>query len=780
MSDTSARLDRARVKPASNWSAIWVLPIIALLIGGWLGWKAWNEAGVMIEIQFSKGDGLEAGKTELIYKGISLGKVISVELDQKTQLVNVQLEVERSASDFLREQTSFWLVKPQISLAGVTGLETLVSGNYIGMLPGDGKPHSRFVALAEPPALADALPGLHIQLRANQLGSLSEGSPVYYRQIQVGSVSSYALSNNDQSVLIKVLIKPDYAHLVNARTRFWNASGFSVSAGLSGVKLDVESLLSVAIGGIAFDTDPRPDDGFSGASPPDKTMPLDYASQIFPLYDDFRQAQAGVSIELTLPNFKGLEPGKTPVRWNGFAIGVFKGGRVSPDLQSFIAEMDIDPRAKPWLTEDTRFWLVQPEISLQAINGLDALLGGNYIEIRPGSRDKPARRQFTALAAAPEIDFATPGLHLTLTSKQAGSLKTGSPVMFRQLVVGSISSVKLTPDHQEVAVGVLIDPQYRHLVNRSSRFWNASGVTLSGSLSGFQIHSESLASLVSGGIAFETLQQAAGAVANGSRFELFADQTSASRPEQLISLEVIQGEGLRKGTPVRYRGFQVGEVSAVDLGADLQALTLQIMLSEAAEHFTRADSVYRVIRPRVSLTRAANLDTLITGPYIEVLPSSNPQAARQTRFREQALNTIEDAKRSGLALTLSTAQRKSLKPGLPVSYRGIAVGEVTDLELSPDAASVLVHILIEPRYARLVHSGSKFWNESGLNVDFSLLKGARVRTDTVEALIEGGIAFATPADARKGAAARSGQIFDLNDEAEDEWLIWRPRIAIGR
>ena len=136
MTDPIANLPKARVKPASNWSAIWILPIIALLIGGWLGWKAYTEAGVMITIEFPTGDGLQEGKTELLYKGISLGTVKTVNLDEKTQKVHVRIEVDRNAEDFLREQTVFWMVKPNISLAGVTGLETLVSGNYIAMHPG--------------------------------------------------------------------------------------------------------------------------------------------------------------------------------------------------------------------------------------------------------------------------------------------------------------------------------------------------------------------------------------------------------------------------------------------------------------------------------------------------------------------------------------------------------------------------------------------------------------------------------------------------------------------
>ncbi len=781
MTDQTKALSTPRVKPASNWSAIWVLPIIALLIGGWLAWKAYAEAGVMIDIQFDGGDGLQAGKTELIYKGISLGKVQSVNLDQTTQKVHVSIEVDRNAEGFLREKTVFWLVKPNISLAGVTGLETLVSGNYIALNPGEGKPQHKFIALSDAPPLADSLPGLHLKLRAKTLGSLSEGSPVYFRQIQVGSVTSYKLDNDDRSVVIKVHIKPEYAKLVNADTRFWNASGFSVSAGLSGVKVDVESLLSVAVGGIAFDTNPRAtDDPLSGDGVGSDPLPPLDPKQVLPLYDDFQDAQAGVPVDLVLPNFSGLEPNKTQVRWNGFPIGTVRGGKVSRDLKNFMAELDIDPRAKPWLTEDAAFWLVQPEISLSGVSGVDALLRGNYIELKPGDINKQPRRQFTALSAPPETNFDAPGLHLQLTTQQAASLKTGSPVLFRQLVVGSITSVTLAPDHQEVRVGVLIDPKYSNLVNSSSRFWNASGITLSGGLSGFQVRSESLASLIGGGIAFETPRNDAAAARNGSRFVLYADQDSATRMGEQITLEVLQGDGLRVGTPVRFRGFQVGEVTGLALSNDLRQLNLQIALTEEAGRFARQGSTFTVIRPQISLTKAANLDTLITGPYIEVQPASNPQAAKQTRFQGQELVRVEKEQQSGLNLTLTTPQRKSLKPGMAVTYRGIVVGKLTSLELSPDAASVLVHLLIEPRYAKLVYSGSKFWNESGLNVDFSLFKGAQVRTDSVESLLEGSIAFATPTDARKGAPARQGQIFDLSDEVQDEWLQWRPRIAIGK
>ena len=141
----------AKTRPASNWSAIWVLPIIALLIGGWLGWQAYQKAGIQVQILFASGEGIEAGKTQLIYKGMPIGKVLSLgfPLDGKDRGVIATLEVDKQLEPFLRSETRFWLVKPSVTLAGITGLDTLVSGNYITASPGLGTPTHEFVALAE-------------------------------------------------------------------------------------------------------------------------------------------------------------------------------------------------------------------------------------------------------------------------------------------------------------------------------------------------------------------------------------------------------------------------------------------------------------------------------------------------------------------------------------------------------------------------------------------------------------------------------------------------------
>ena len=251
-------LPHARTRPASNWSAIWVLPLIALLIGAWLAWQAYSQAGIKVQVFFETGEGIQVGKTEVIYKGMSIGKVVDMRLDDTGERrgVHATLEMNQDFRDNLRRNTRFWLVKPSVTLAGITGLETLVSGNYIAVSPGDGEAADSFTALSEPPPISASQPGLHITLKADRLGSLNRDSPVFYRQIQVGRVKSYALAEDKTTVEVHLFIEPAYASLVRKHTRFWNASGISVDASLSGLKVRSESLASLVSGGIAFATPP--------------------------------------------------------------------------------------------------------------------------------------------------------------------------------------------------------------------------------------------------------------------------------------------------------------------------------------------------------------------------------------------------------------------------------------------------------------------------------------------------------------------------------------------
>lgn len=762
-------LPLAKTRPASNWSAIWVLPLIALLIGGWLAWRAYSEAGIQIEVVFTSGEGIQAGKTELIYKGMSVGKVVALRLDRSDEARGViaTVEVDKEAEPHLVTGTRFWLVKPSVSLAGITGLETLVSGNYITVAPGEGEPSRSFVALPEAPPLSDSQPGLHLTLKAERLGSLDKDSPVFYKQIQVGRVKSYELASDQSTVEVKVFIEPAYASLVRKHTRFWNASGISVNADLSGFKLRSESLASIVAGGIAFATPEHRSD-----SPP--TDP----SKPFRLYEDFDAAQAGIKVMVRLTDFDGLQAGRTPVMYKGIQAGTLKTLKVEPDLTSAIAELTMDPLAEDYLVDGTQFWVVKPSISLAGITGLEALVKGNYIAVRPGDKGSQPAREFEARAKAPPLDLKSPGLHLVLFSDNLGSMEVGSPVLYRQVKVGSVQSFQLSRDNRQVVLGVHIEPEYVHLVNSSTQFWNASGITLSGGLSGIEVKSESLQTLLAGGIAFETRNlQASRPKERVPRFTLHANRDAAMTTGTDITIHVPRGDGLSAGTTIRYRGLEVGKVEQIGLSDDLQSVVLRARLTQVQAQIARAGTRFWVVKPQVSLTGAANLETLVSGQYLEVLPAEQP-GARQTEFEALLSPPSQTVGEEGLRLTLSSARRSSLKEGVPVTYREVPVGKVLSYELGATADRVLIHVLIEPRYAPLVRTGSRFWNTTGIGVEAGLFKGVKVRTESLETLIEGGVAFATPEVEQMGAEARPGQTFALFDEPQPEWLNWAPKIAL--
>ncbi|MFG4298615.1 MlaD family protein, partial [Pseudomonas aeruginosa] len=340
------------------------------------------------------------------------------------------------------------------------------------------------------------------------------------------------------------------------------------------------------------------------------------------------------------------------------------------------------------------------------------------IDVRFAKSGAPSR-EFTIRPKAPPLNTDAPGLHLVLTSDKLGSIDIGAPILYRQVRVGSVQSYQLSRDRQRVVVGVHIEPEYAHLVNTSTRFWNSSGITLTGNLSGVQVKSESLQTLITGGISFDTLDPKAPTVTKVRRFTLFDSEEAAMARGVEIQLSIDNADGLREGTPIRFKGLDIGKIESVELNPDLSGVLMKARLTSAGERVARSGTRFWVVRPALGLLRTENLGTLVSGPYIEALPSSTP-GERQARFQTLAEAPNLLGRENGLRLTLSAPRKGSIKPGNLVTYRQIPVGKVVDLALGEQADRVLISILIEPRYVPLVRTGSRFWNASGFGVDASL------------------------------------------------------------
>ena len=245
-------------------SPIWLVPVIALLIGASMLLHAWLAAGPEIAITFQTATGLEPGKTAVKYKDVTVGIVKDIQLRGDDSQVLVTVSLNESAENLARADTRFWVVRPRVGIGGVTGIDTLLSGAYIGVDKGSSaRTRSAFTGLESPPAVINNMPGSRFVVQTDDLGSLDIGSPVYYRRVPVGRIASYQLNADGKSVSLQIFIDAPYDRFVTPNSRFWNASGLDVSVGANGFRLRTQTVAAIMVGGIAFATP----ENASGASP---------------------------------------------------------------------------------------------------------------------------------------------------------------------------------------------------------------------------------------------------------------------------------------------------------------------------------------------------------------------------------------------------------------------------------------------------------------------------------------------------------------------------------
>lgn len=312
----SSDIPRAAHRDPTSLSLVWLIPLIAVLIGGWIAYRAISEQGPTVTIAFESAEGIEAGKTKVAYKDLQVGSITSVVLSEDLSHVVVTAELVPGAEDYLTENTRFWVVRPQISAGRITGLGTLLSGTFIAMDPvTEGERRDHFVGLETPPVVTTAQEGTVFHLRSKELGSFDVGAPVYYRQIAVGEVSSYELSEAGDSIEIQVFVRAPHDARVRSNTRFWNASGLDVSVTAEGLRVETASVVSMLIGGVAFENhDPNNPGG-----------PVD-PDHVFQLYSSRRESEQPI---YTLKrryllyfdhSVQGLSP-QSPVVFRGIKIG---------------------------------------------------------------------------------------------------------------------------------------------------------------------------------------------------------------------------------------------------------------------------------------------------------------------------------------------------------------------------------------------------------------------------------------------------------------------------
>ena len=368
-------------------SLVWIVPIVAAIAGVWVAVTRILAEGPKITIVFRSAEGLEAGKTKIHYNGVDVGTLTAIRLSDDHQRVIATAQMAPKTESFLVDDTKFWVVTPRIAGGTVSGLGTLLSGAYIGMEIGQAKEKRRdFVALAEPPVVTGDVPGRFFMLKTSTLGSLEYGTPIYFRRLQVGEVASYVLDDDGQGLTVKVFVKAPYDQYVTPNTRFWHASGIDLSLTASGLSVQTQSLVSILIGGIAFETP---------ATGP--VLPAAAADTVFTLYGDRNEAfqlpaRDPQTFQLVFKqSVRGLTVG-APVEFHGIPIGHVVALDAQVDVKTFEFSVPVTV-----VVDATRF-------------------GVKVVELEPGADMATVRRKLLE-------NFVAHGARAQLRS---GSLLTGA------------------------------------------------------------------------------------------------------------------------------------------------------------------------------------------------------------------------------------------------------------------------------------------------------------------------------------------------------------------
>ena len=883
------------LKKQKGISPIWTLPLLAIVLCAWLLYKSIMEAGIEIEVYFDDASGLTPTKTQVMAMGIPLGVVMKIEPDIVRNKVKAVIKMDRSTEEYLVEDAKFWIVKPEVSASRITGLDTILSGSHIGVQRGKStKPSRIFMGLPSAPPIPDDTAGLHIKLRSSALRSIQEGSSIYFRNIKIGSVQSYRLEE-DKSILIDCFILPQYQELIRTGSQFYDASGVTLSGKLTNLKIKMESIASLFVGGIVVSTPEALSES-----------PAAKSGDIFPLYEDLEAANYGISMTLRLASGTGITEGVTKVTYRGLEAGYVKRISINEDAErSVTAHILLDPRAEIILRKNTTFWLVSPEISTSGVQNIGTILSGSYITFKPGGGEfqdhfeilpePPAKAPLRpgkmfhltssqvskALPGAPVyylkkkigevvsteisadrastetgvfiydsyVDIITPsavfietggisieagfsgfslnvdsllsvlkggievlippanvesqpervaekstfilytdheaalatnpslkpeGLYFQLHSTDLDSYGLGSPILYKKVKVGQVIGYKLDPKHQGVTVSCFINKEHRDLVSSRSRFYKASGLRVHGSLSGISVETESLESLLTGGIAFMT-PPGGKTINNDQIFTLFDSLRKAQSLDNMTVVVRFRKEvQLNANAPVKYRGIEIGNVDTLLFDDDLSTVVATLSIKKPYDTFFRERTKIWVARPTVNLRGVKNLETVIFGSFISLQPGPG-EITREFIGLEHAPQPLFAAA-SGLNIVLEAKHLGSLDVGSPVYYRQVKVGEVIGYDLAFNFKDVLIHVNIYKQYASIVRENTRFWNASGVRIEGGIFAGITVSTQSVDSLLTGGIAFATPGKEEMGPPVFTGFHFRLYDKPEAGWLDWSPEI----
>lgn len=674
----------ALLKKNRRISPFWLLPFIALCIGALLFFQIVEERGSSIKITFVNGSGIVADKTQIRYQGLQIGVVKKVNFADNLQKVEVIANISPEATSVLRKNTKFWLVEPNVSLAGISGLDSLVSGNYITLQPGDGESEDEFIAEEQGP-IAQVSPGdLLIHLTADDLGSISVGASVYFKKMPVGTIYDYRI-NADNKVEIDVVIQKNYAQFVKQDSRFWNISGISANINGTGLNLNVESLNAVVQGAVSFD------------SPSDS--PKADAGAHYTLYANLKAAKRGLEVSVNIPTTAGLNAGETGVYYQNDLIGTLSAVSAVENHDEILqGTLLIDPNQAALLKDGTKIVLRHKRTDLSNLADPQKFFRGDYFEVIAGSGEP--KRQFDVINENELLLKAPNTLVVTLTAPETYGVDEGQAVYYNNTEIGQIVSQKV--DIDGVTFKVAIASEYRNLIHENTQFIAASNFDVNIGLDGLRFEAATPQKWLRGGI---RVLPKKGRDAPLSTYPLYKDITNAEQGitgnlvNPSIVLKTSTLPSISKGSLVLYRQFEVGKI--LNITPKPQHFDVDVYIYPAYQHLLTAKS-------RFWVESAAQIDITPKGISIQATPVARSLKGAISFDNGGANNNHTlypnelRAKSAGQAITLTTNDASNLSKGMSLRYLGLNVGEIESIQLDAKTNRIVAQALLSPNYMAMV------------------------------------------------------------------------------
>ena len=711
----------AKIRPPRKISPFWLLPIVAFAIGCLLFFQILKEQGELITIRFNEGDGITAGKTAIRYQGLQIGVVKKVYFVDNLKKVEVQAEINPEAKSVLKEGTSFWVVKPTASLAGVSGLDTLVSGNYITLKPNldpKAKSEDEFVAEDEAPVAIASDGALLVRLVADDLGSITAGAQIYFRKAPVGQVADYRFSADRKKVEIDLLINKKYASLVKKDSRFWNISGVNIKAGLSGIDISMDSLASVVVGAVAFDS---PDNSESAEQ-----------GQTFKLYNDLKSALRGIEVQVAVPMADNLKVNETPVFYKNLQVGMLSDLEfpAEDDYEFFNAggrkgmlkgTLLIDPNHSDLLKSGSTILLREPRFSLnkEQISKIGELFRGIYFDIFAGQGEE--KRHFTVQKEADFLLSLPNVLALTLTAPKSYGVEEGQGIYYNDIQIGEVLKRQLTLEN--VSFRAIIYPPYRALIAENSKFVAISNLDVSVGLDGVRVKAGSPSDWIKGGVRLIADKQQNGKAK--SSYPLYKDMdlaqagiTSNEKTATLV-LSAKNLSGIDKGSLVLYRDFQVGEV--LNVQPQKNGFDVELYIEPNYRHLMSNHNRFW-IEPAIAAELSMKGLTVQSSPLMRTLKGAISFDNGGSKSDKTLYSSKEKALSGNTYITLTAKDASKLFNGMEIKYMGLTIGKVEKLELQNAKKQIKVTAYIEGQYYPLVAKAGSIFRAVAAEVSTSGIK----------------------------------------------------------